>query len=57
MIGLFLTFIALEPKYKEDKVSSMFFNEGPILTIKAVLAFPPKESCKILVNFESRNGT
>lgn len=57
MIGRVLTFIALDPKYKEDNVSSIFLIEGPILTIRAVFEFPPKESCNILVSLESLNGT
>ena len=40
-------------EFKELKVSSLLYPEGDIVTIKLVLAFPPKESCNILVNFES----
>ena len=54
---MFYTFIALEPKYREERDSSIFLEEGPIFTISAVLELPPSESYKILVSFESLNGT
>lgn len=54
---MFYTFIALIPKVRLDNVSSACLPAGPILMISAVLQLPPKESYKILVNFESLKGT
>ena len=45
------------PNIKLDNVSSTCLPAGPILTINAVLQFPPNESYRILVNFESLKGT
>ena len=50
------SFIALLPKFRELKDSSEFKFEGDNVTIKLVLEFPPKASCKTLVNLLSLKG-
>lgn len=54
---MLVTFIALIPNVRLERVSSTCFPAGPILIIKAVLQFPPKASYNILVSLESLNGT
>jgi len=54
--GLFSTFFAHSANFNEVKVSSACFIEGPMQTIIEVREFPPRESYKSLVSFESLNG-
>ena len=53
ILALFLIDFALTPNLSVDKVSCSLKTEGEHVTIKVVLAFPPKDSYKILVNLES----
>lgn len=46
----------LRPKSKVDLVSDSLNDAGEQQIIIVVRAFPPKDSCKIRVNFESRYG-
>ena len=55
--GLFLMFLALEAYLSVLRVSSKLYSAGEIQAIIVVLEFPPKESCKIQVSFESQYGT
>lgn len=55
--GLFLMFLALDAYLSVFRVSSKLYSAGDIQAIIVVLEFPPNESCKILVSFESQYGT
>lgn len=55
--GLFLMFLAREAYLRVFKVSSKLYSAGEIQAIIVVLEFPPNESCKIQVSFESQYGT
>lgn len=54
--GLFFMFLARYPNLKVLKVSASFNILGERLMIRLVLAFPPKDSWRILVSLESRYG-
>lgn len=47
----------LAPNRRLLKVSSALNTWGEAVITKVVLVLPPKDSCKILVNFESLKGT
>ena len=49
--------MALEPKDRLEMVSSICFTLGPMVTIRAVLQFPPRESYNKRVSLESLKGT
>jgi len=51
--GLFWIVFALIANFNVLWVSSWKSPDGVIVQIIAVLAFPPNDGCKILVNFES----
>lgn len=50
-------FLALSAYFKVLYVSSYEALDGDTAAIITVLQFPPSESCKSLVSFESRYGT
>ena len=52
-LGLFLIYLARDPKFKVDSVSPSLEACGDTVIIKHVLEFPPIDSDKIRVNFES----
>ena len=54
--GVFLISLALLANFRVDKVYRKFFLAGEIQHINKVKALPPRESFRILVNLESRNG-
>mmetsp|Transcript_8950 Transcript_8950/g.24111 ORF Transcript_8950/g.24111 Transcript_8950/m.24111 type:complete len:202 (+) Transcript_8950:147-752(+) len=56
-MGLFLIARALLAYRSEFNDSSMFTSAGETQAIIKVLLFPPRESCSILVSFESLYGT
>lgn len=55
-IGLFFILLALLAYFREFKLSSKLLSAGLTHATISVLLLPPKLSCKILVNLESRYG-
>lgn len=54
--AVFLIDLARIPKRSVESVSDSLYDEGEQLMIRVVREFPPKDSCRILVNLESRYG-
>lgn len=54
IFALFFIFFALVPNLNVESVSDKFVKLGEHVIIKVVFEFPPRESERILVNFESR---
>lgn len=52
----FLIDLARIPKRRVDSVSASLYDEGEQLMMRVVREFPPNDSCKIRVSFESRYG-
>lgn len=53
IFGLFLTVFALAPKRRVLMVSDSWMEQGEQLSMRLVLAFPPRLSCRIRVSLES----
>lgn len=53
-IGLFFIFMAFDAYFKVFKLYSKFDYAGLTQAIMYVFELPPKQSCKIRVNFEFR---
>ena len=56
-LALFFMLLALVPNLSVLKVSWSLKECGEHVTIRHVLELPPRDSDKILVNFDSRYGT
>ena len=54
MVARAWTRMARWPNWREERVSCVCAVEGPTLTMRAVLQFPPSESWRMRVSFDVR---